>query len=82
MSWETLDDAIFQLKKQIEVAQSYGIRGATMGQRIEDDIKRLCNSGWLNLAEMMSDHDRHKEELDSLTPTPDSEMCMSLKRPC
>lgn len=58
MDIETIDDHLFQLKKQMEIAKSKGTRGRMMAQRIEDDLKRIMNSGWLNLAEYISDVER------------------------
>lgn len=60
MQIETLDDHLFQLKKQMEIASEKGFRGAQMSQRIEDDLKRIMNSGWLNLAEYIGDVDKQE----------------------
>lgn len=60
MDIDTIDDHLFQLKKQMEIASRKGLRGAQMAQRIEGDIKRIINSGWLNLADYI--HDVEEQE--------------------
>lgn len=55
---DTLDDYLFELKKQMEIAKYKGIRGNCMAQRIDGDLKRIMSSAYLNLCELIADCDK------------------------
>jgi hypothetical protein len=59
---KSLDEMYFKLKEQMNKAQSCGINGLNLNQRIEGDLYRIMNSAWLNLADVIDSQPTTKEE--------------------
>lgn len=58
MDDQTLEEKIAMLRKQQKRARELGLRGENLATRVEDDIRRIINSGWLNLYEYCEEMDR------------------------
>jgi len=57
----SLDDYFDHLKKEMAKAMDCGIRGVSMVQRAEGDLRRLMNSAYLNLTDLVYDHQKKYE---------------------
>lgn len=61
----TLEQDLAELREQMARAKQHGIRGHNLAQRLEDDLKRIINSGWLTLSEFADDRERDAKIQDS-----------------
>ena len=52
----SIDEQLFILKKKMEEAKDLGTSGRLMCGRIESDLKRIMNSGYLNLQALIDEN--------------------------
>lgn len=58
----SLEEYLHQVQDQMNQARECGIRGATMVQRIEGDLRRLMNSAFLNLSDLIYDFEKKNDD--------------------
>lgn len=80
---ESLEEYLSHVRTEMAKAMDCGIRGHNLVSRVEGDIKRLLNSAFLNLADLVYDYEKQNSD-DHVCETNrsmDGETCLICREP-